>query len=264
MLLHLLRSHQYLLPGTIPRHLLLLRTSYLARWSWRCRAIHRIASSYVPTRERKSCQTWVWSCWCLLSTGRTKQLTSSTVYLTMTSALSSWKSRKEIRIMSPWLIQTCRIYDGRHQPLQYKGDSESHPLLFKSLPSPTLVTFTLCLHLPAQVLTITITKANKLTFFLIFPLIWANLFSPSKHWASIRPLPSILRTWAYSVVERQKTKRVQGNQSANGCPFDPSRKPKHSPHPTSTMHSPWPSSLNTNSRFSSSFSFFPLRLFLPP
>ena len=31
---------------------------------------------------------------------------SSDVYLTMTSALSSWKSRSEIRMMSPWLIQT--------------------------------------------------------------------------------------------------------------------------------------------------------------
>lgn len=27
---------------------------------------------------------------------------------------------------------------------------------------------------------------------------WANRFSPSKHWASNRPLPSILVTWAYS------------------------------------------------------------------
>lgn len=33
---------------------------------------------------------------------------SSAVYLTMTSALSSWKSRREMRMMSPWLIQTWR------------------------------------------------------------------------------------------------------------------------------------------------------------
>jgi hypothetical protein len=31
---------------------------------------------------------------------------SSAVYLTITSALSSWKSRRESRMMSPWLIQT--------------------------------------------------------------------------------------------------------------------------------------------------------------
>ena len=31
---------------------------------------------------------------------------SSAVYLTITSALSSWKSRRERRMMSPWLIQT--------------------------------------------------------------------------------------------------------------------------------------------------------------
>ena len=32
---------------------------------------------------------------------------SSLVYFWMTSALSSWKSRSESRMMSPWLIQTC-------------------------------------------------------------------------------------------------------------------------------------------------------------
>lgn len=66
--------------------------------------------------------------------------------------------------------------------------------------------------------------ANEHTFFLIFPRIWASRFSPSKHWASRRPFPSILITCAYS----------------------------------------WPSSRNTSSRLSSSFSFFPRLLFFPP
>ena len=66
--------------------------------------------------------------------------------------------------------------------------------------------------------------ARPLTFLRIFPLIWASRFSPSKHCASRRPFPSILVTCAYS----------------------------------------WPSSRNTNSRLSSSFSFFPLLRFLPP
>ena len=65
---------------------------------------------------------------------------------------------------------------------------------------------------------------NEHTFFLIFPRIWASRFSPSKHWASRRPFPSILVTCAYS----------------------------------------WPSSRNTSSRLSSSFSFFPRLLFFPP
>jgi hypothetical protein len=56
------------------------------------------------------------------------------------------------------------------------------------------------------------------------PRIWARRRAPSKHWASRRPFPSILTTWAYS----------------------------------------WPSSLKTSSRFSLSFSFLPLRRFLPP
>ena len=62
------------------------------------------------------------------------------------------------------------------------------------------------------------------TFLRIFPRIWASRFSPSKHTASRRPFPSILITCAYS----------------------------------------WPSSRNTNSRLSSSFSFFPRLRFLPP
>jgi hypothetical protein len=62
------------------------------------------------------------------------------------------------------------------------------------------------------------------TFLRIFPRICANRFSPSKHIASKRPFPSIFITCAYS------------------CP----------------------SSRNTNSRLSSSFSFFPRLLFLPP
>lgn len=36
------------------------------------------------------------------------------------------------------------------------------------------------------------------TFFLNFPLMWHNLFTPSKHIASNRPFPNILITWAYS------------------------------------------------------------------
>jgi hypothetical protein len=56
------------------------------------------------------------------------------------------------------------------------------------------------------------------------PRMCASRFSPSKHRASRRPLPSILSTWAYS----------------------------------------WPSSLKVSSRFSLSFSFFPRRRFLPP
>jgi hypothetical protein len=62
------------------------------------------------------------------------------------------------------------------------------------------------------------------TFLRIFPRICASRFSPSKHIASKRPFPSIFITCAYS------------------CP----------------------SSRNTNSRLSSSFSFFPRLLFLPP
>merc|ERR1719192_3194466 len=62
------------------------------------------------------------------------------------------------------------------------------------------------------------------TFFRSLPLMWQRRFTPSKHIASKRPLPSILVTWAYS----------------------------------------WPSSLNTSSLLSPSFSFFPLLLFFPP
>ena len=36
------------------------------------------------------------------------------------------------------------------------------------------------------------------TFFLNLPRMWASRLEPSKHNASRRPLPSILRTWAYS------------------------------------------------------------------
>ena len=36
------------------------------------------------------------------------------------------------------------------------------------------------------------------TFFRSLPRIWASRFYPSKHWASNRPLPSILVTCAYS------------------------------------------------------------------
>ena len=53
---------------------------------------------------------------------------------------------------------------------------------------------------------------------------WHNLGTPSKQFASSRPLPNILITWAYS------------------CP----------------------SSLKISSRLSLSFSFFPLLRFLPP
>ena len=42
---------------------------------------------------------------------------SSAVYLTITSALSSWKSRRESRMMSPWLIQTC------HNSREWWGDA---------------------------------------------------------------------------------------------------------------------------------------------
>lgn len=63
-----------------------------------------------------------------------------------------------------------------------------------------------------------------LAFLRIFPRICANRFSPSKHCASRRPFPSIFITCAYS------------------CP----------------------SSRKTNSRLSSSFSFFPRLLFFPP
>lgn len=110
---------------------------------------------------------------------------SSAVYLTMTSALSSWKSRSEIRMMSPWLIQTW------DKSGQTTDAVHSH---------------------------------GRRTFFLIFPRMWANRFSPSKHCASRRPFPSILRTCAYS----------------------------------------WPSSRNTSSRLSPSFSFFPRLRFFPP
>lgn len=64
----------------------------------------------------------------------------------------------------------------------------------------------------------------KLTFFLSFPRMWHSRFTPSKHIASRRPLPSIFVTWAYSCS----------------------------------------SSLKSNSRFSDSFSFFPRRRFFPP
>ncbi len=62
------------------------------------------------------------------------------------------------------------------------------------------------------------------TFFRNFPLMWHSLGVPSKQCASSLPFPSILMTWAYS------------------CP----------------------SSLKISSLFSFSFSFLPLRRFLPP
>jgi hypothetical protein len=40
--------------------------------------------------------------------------------------------------------------------------------------------------------------SRRPTFLGSYPLIWANLVSPSWHFASIRPFPSILTTWAYS------------------------------------------------------------------
>lgn len=113
---------------------------------------------------------------------------SSAVYLTMTSALSSWKSRRESKMMSPWLIQTCTSATRIGQGFAYE---------------PSIM---------------------RRTFFLIFPRMCASRFSPSKHWASRRPLPNILITCAYS----------------------------------------WPSSRKTSSRLSSSFSFFPRLRFFPP
>jgi hypothetical protein len=90
--------------------------------------------------------------------------------------------------MSPWLIHTCKA------PSPSWGVSSMQPEL------------------------------HRRTFFRIFPRIWANRFSPSKHWASNLPFPNIFVTWAYS------------------CP----------------------SSRNTSSRLSSSFSFFPRLRFFPP
>ena len=63
-----------------------------------------------------------------------------------------------------------------------------------------------------------------LTFFRSFPRMWHCRWMPSKQYASNRPFPSILMTWAYS----------------------------------------WPSSLKISSLLSLSFSFLPLLLFLPP
>lgn len=41
--------------------------------------------------------------------GDSRFLASSAVYLTMTSALSSWNSRSESSTMSPWLIHTWKV-----------------------------------------------------------------------------------------------------------------------------------------------------------
>ena len=95
---------------------------------------------------------------------------SSFVYFWMTSALSSWKSRSESRMMSPWLIQTC----AGQRPRRVRGPR---------------------------------------AFFRIFPRMCANRFSPSKHIASKRPLPSILITCAYSWPSSLKTSsRLRGQR----------------------------------------------------
>jgi hypothetical protein len=108
-----------------------------------------------------------------------KGLASSGVYFTITSALSSWKSLSERRTISPWLIQT------------YHDFIECQHVSFLSV----------------------IKTEQRHTFFLIFPRIWANRFSPSKHWASIRPLPNIFNTWAYSVIWLQDAAVSQGKSS---------------------------------------------------
>lgn len=77
----------------------------------------------------------------------------------MTSALSSWKSLKDNKTISPWLIQT---------------------------------------------------------FFRILPRIWASRFVPSKHWASTRPFPSILRTWAYSTMRDDEEQAEAGRKRWRG------------------------------------------------
>lgn len=113
--------------------------------------------------------------------------------------------------MSPWLIQTCE-------------------------------------RIPGQLLLLLLLLAaarEALAFLRIFPRMWPSRFSPSKHMASTRPLPSILMTWAYSVCEREcqsgYSRRLAGDQDG-----------------------PCPSSLKTSSRLSPSFSFFPRLRFFPP
>ena len=95
---------------------------------------------------------------------------SSAVYFTITSAFPSWNSRSDKSTISPWLIQTCSKIFGK------KSDE----------------------------ITAWETRCQILTFFLILPRICANRFSPSKHWASNRPFPSILMTWAYSETKKNQ------------------------------------------------------------
>ena len=47
------------------------------------------------------------------------------------------------------------------------------------------------------------------TFFLNFPRMWHSLFTPSKHMASKRPLPSILVTWAYSAKNKTEHEMIK-------------------------------------------------------
>jgi len=95
------------------------------------------------------------------------------------------------------------------------------------------------------------------TFFLIFPLMWHNLFTPSMHMASSRPFPSILRTCAYSAC--RPTSQVERLRACSHTVSLTACKP-----PSITGRTwcdwdgdlRWPSSLKMSSRFSSP-SFFP-------
>lgn len=94
---------------------------------------------------------------------------SSEVYLRMTSPLPSWKSRRERRMMSPWLIQTfLRI--------------------FPRICGWTWLAY-LCIEMEERMLLFSAGETRRTL---------ASRLLPSKHMASSRPLPSILTTWAYS------------------------------------------------------------------
>lgn len=54
---------------------------------------------------------------------------SSAVYFTMTSALSSWNSRSDSRMMSPWLIQTYKFDCGVSGRNIYDPEIDSAHLL---------------------------------------------------------------------------------------------------------------------------------------
>ena len=120
------------------------RRTFLSRWFWHFPGVRHTLSLFNRKRERRrSTDTHgvgqeMW---------HAQLRASSAVYLTITSALLSWNSRRESRMMSPWLIQTFlrilpRICANRFSPSKHIASRRPFPNI--------LTTWAYSIHMQCQ------------------------------------------------------------------------------------------------------------------